>query len=148
MRATELVRIGVAMASLSACGGGDASDGGAPPIDVGIDAGTDAGRDAGVDAGAADAGLHDANVNADSGATPAEQAACAQLATLAPCGPASMDHDACIGSFTHMRAQAGASCASQYDAWVDCVAHLSTCPSGSGVLCPDQYSALGACVMR
>ena len=97
--------------------------------------------DVGTPAADADAEPVDAHVD-----TVAEDRACANLASIAPCGPASMDAALCRANFLDLRGRAGARCASDYAAWLDCLTMLSACPPGSGALCPTEYSALGICI--
>ncbi len=77
--------------------------------------------------------------------TARERTACENLARIQPCTVAWMGEMACEQAMTLRRP--GASCANEYDGWLACVAAQSTCPSGDGVLCPVEYSALGRCEM-
>jgi hypothetical protein len=84
-----------------------------------------------------------APADAESVPTPEEEAACATLERSA-CGAAAADATGCGEAMAERRP--GAECGEQWDAWVACVGSLSACPEGSGVPCPTEYSALGACM--
>jgi hypothetical protein len=72
--------------------------------------------------------------------------ACATLSGLGFCGM-SGDTSTCLDTLAGLRNDAdNAGCRSQYDAWVACLGALASCPDGSGVLCPTEYSAFGMCV--
>jgi hypothetical protein len=78
--------------------------------------------------------------------TAAERTACANIAAIAPCSVGLDDEATCLPYLADFRTtRAEPACIPQYDAWVGCLAALPECPGGS-VLCPDEYTALGACV--
>lgn len=84
-------------------------------------------------------------IDAGSRAEP-ERAACTNVAAIAPCSLGLDDEAACLAHLVDLRTtRAEPDCIPQYDAWVACLAALPECPGGS-VLCPDEYTALGACV--
>lgn len=100
---------------------------------------------------APDAPVADVHLISDANAdepTAEERAACANLAMLTPtCSGMSFDEPACLETLVDRRLTLAepAGCRSEYDAWVECTAGITTCDSG-GVPCPDEYGAFGLCV--
>ncbi|MFO0685527.1 MAG: hypothetical protein U0234_25935 [Sandaracinus sp.] len=106
--------------------------------------------DGGLDAELSDAATSASDASSDAAqaldaSTSAEVDTCAHLARLAPCGPASEDAAVCLEGLLQTRSQS-AGCEPEYAAWIACVSALTSCPSGSGALCPTEYSALGTCI--
>lgn len=76
-----------------------------------------------------------------------ESTACANLASLSPCSAAGTDVDACIDGLAELRTQHGGddACRTEYDVLVACLGALDACPTGSGVLCNEELTALTGC---
>lgn len=120
-----------------------------PPLDSAAAHAADSGDDGSVASDAArpiDAELDARSVDVGADASiDLEVTACANLATIAPCGPASMDPATCLDGFLDLRSRSQ-HCMGEYEAWRACVTTLDACPAGDGVYCPVEYSQLGMCV--
>lgn len=95
----------------------------------------------------ADAAAFGSDVGGGSSAdpTPAERAACANLAAIAPCTMGLDEEGACLAYLVDLRTDlAEPDCRAEYDAWIGCIEALPAC-MGTSVVCPEQYSLFGRC---